>query len=57
MLDYNISKGDCLQLLKSLPDKYVDLILTDPPYNISKDNNFTTIARNRLEETRLKEGQ
>ena len=25
-------KGNCLELLKQLPDKSVDLILTDPPY-------------------------
>ena len=29
-----ISKGDCLKLLKKVPDKSVDLILTDPPYNL-----------------------
>jgi DNA modification methylase len=28
--------GDCLNLIKEIPDKSVDLILTDPPYNISK---------------------
>ena len=25
-------KGDCLQLLKDIPDKSIDLIVTDPPY-------------------------
>ena len=25
--------GDCLDVLKSMPDKSVDLVLTDPPYN------------------------
>lgn len=25
--------GDCLELLKGYPDKSIDLILTDPPYN------------------------
>lgn len=25
-------KGDCIQLMKSLPDKSVDVICTDPPY-------------------------
>ncbi len=25
--------GDCLELMKELPDKSVDLVLTDPPYN------------------------
>lgn len=27
-------QGDCLQLLKDIPDKSVDLIVTDPPYNL-----------------------
>ena len=25
-------KGDCLELMKKIPDGSVDLILTDPPY-------------------------
>ena len=29
-----IDCGDCLKLIKQLPDKSVDLILTDPPYNL-----------------------
>lgn len=28
-----IIQGDCLELLKTFPDKSVDLVLTDPPYN------------------------
>ena len=28
--------GDCLELMKDIPNKSVDLILTDPPYNIGK---------------------
>jgi len=31
-----ITCGDCLELLKEIPDNSVDLILTDPPYNIGK---------------------
>lgn len=27
---------DCLEYVKSLPDKSIDLILTDPPYNIAQ---------------------
>lgn len=26
--------GDCLEVMKSMPDKSVDLVLTDPPYGI-----------------------
>jgi len=28
--------GDCLELMKDIPDKSIDMILTDPPYLISK---------------------
>lgn len=37
--------GDCLELMKNIPDKSIDLILTDPPYNIARDNNFHTMGR------------
>ena len=32
---YLILKGDAAELIKKIPDSYVDLILTDPPYNLS----------------------
>ena len=31
---YKLYQGDCLNILKGLPNESVDLILTDPPYNI-----------------------
>lgn len=34
--------GDCLDIMKELDMKF-DLVLTDPPYNISRKNNFTTM--------------
>jgi len=34
----NLIQGDCLEKMKDIPDGSVDLILTDPPYNISKLN-------------------
>jgi len=40
-----ILQGDCLELMKDIPDKSIDLILTDPPYNIARSNNFTTMGR------------
>ena len=30
-----IIQMDCLEYLKNLPDGFVDLVLIDPPYNIS----------------------
>lgn len=30
--------GDCLELMKDIPDKSIDLVLTDPPYGIGESN-------------------
>jgi hypothetical protein len=30
-----IIQGDCLNILKTFPDKSIDLIVTDPPYGVS----------------------
>lgn len=44
-----IINADCLDILKKLPDKCIDLVLTDPPYNASnkkiscKTKNFQTV--------------
>lgn len=34
-----IEKGDCYDLIKKIPDKSVDLIITDPPY-LKKGNGY-----------------
>ena len=31
-----IINADCLDILKKLPDKCIDLVLTDPPYGLNK---------------------
>ena len=48
-MSVRLLKGDCLELMKSIPDKSIDLLLTDPPYNISKNNNFKTMKRNGID--------
>jgi site-specific DNA-methyltransferase (adenine-specific) len=36
MLELNkIIQGDCLQVMKEIPDKSIDLVLTDPPYGVN----------------------
>jgi DNA modification methylase len=30
----DLKKGDCLELLKDIPDKSVDLVIIDPPYEL-----------------------
>jgi site-specific DNA-methyltransferase (adenine-specific) len=39
----DLKQGDCLELMKDIPNNSVNLILTDPPYNISRKNNFNTM--------------
>ena len=45
----NIKQGDCLELMKDIPDGSVDLVVTDPPYNISVKNNFKTMGRSGID--------
>ena len=40
-----VYEGDCIEFMRQLPDKCVDLILTDPPYGI----NFCSPRTNRKE--------
>ena len=49
MLENYIGKiinADCMDILKQLPDKCIDLVLTDPPYRDNKDNQPTIDMRN-----------
>jgi DNA modification methylase len=39
--------GDCYELLKQIKSSSVDLILTDPPYNISRSSNFKKNSDNK----------
>jgi len=41
--------GDCLELMKNIPSESVNLVITDPPYNISRKNNFTTMGRSGID--------
>ena len=38
--------GDCLDLLRTIPDDSMQLIVTSPPYNIGKEYEKKTTARN-----------
>lgn len=35
-----IIQGDCLEVMKDIPDKSVDIVVIDPPYNIGKDDRW-----------------
>src|SRR3990167_3452069 len=32
-----VIQGDCLEVMKQMPDKCVDLVVTDPPYNAGRE--------------------
>lgn len=47
--------GDCLDVLRTLPDKSIDLVLTDPPYNLglfmkSRATNLKAMRENNFVE-------
>lgn len=46
--------GDCLQELPKIESNSIDLIVTDPPYLISKDSNFKQISENTSKEMATK---
>lgn len=39
-----IINADCLEILKQLPDKCIDLVLTDPPYGIKMAKNTNIVS-------------
>ena len=42
MRTWDIQQGDCLDLLRALPDNSIDAIVTDPPYGLSPDGRCRT---------------
>mgnify|MGYP001570954458 CR=1 FL=1 len=44
-----ILQGDCLEVMKTFPDKSIDLILTDLPYGIYSDKKVTGFAKKRID--------
>lgn len=40
-----IIMGDTLEIIKKLPDNFIDLLITDPPYNLTKKYNDKTFNR------------
>ena len=44
-----IIHGDCIEILKSFPDNYFDLIFADPPYNLQLPKNRKLLRENGTE--------
>ena len=43
-----ILHGDCMDLMKQIPDKFIDLAITDPPYGINAFKNLK-VNNNRIQ--------
>lgn len=46
MPDIKLICGDCLEEMKKIPDKSVDLVLTSPPYNLGSNHHTGNIKHN-----------
>lgn len=49
-----ILNGDCFEFIKDIESKSVSLIITDPPYLISRNSNFRKQAKNTKKELLIK---
>jgi len=59
MIDLRL--GDCLEVMKTIPDESIDLIITSPPYNIgnmhSNHLQFGTYSGNNMKEDKYQKWQ
>jgi site-specific DNA-methyltransferase (adenine-specific) len=47
--DVTLHLGDCLEVMRSMPDKSVDAVITDPPYGIGwSGSNASTLSWNPI---------
>ena len=44
-----IHHADCLEFMKQLPDKCIDLVLTDPPYGMNFQSGYRQQKHRKIE--------
>ena len=47
-MGYDIHEGDCLEIMRGLPDNSVDAVVTDPPYGLSSTPDIREVLRHWL---------
>jgi len=52
MAEIKLILGDCLEEMKKIPDKSIDLVLTDPPYGINYVSSWTK-CKEKLQNDKL----
>ena len=48
MSNIKLMQGDCLKMMKLIPDGSVDMVLTDPPYGMSFQSNYRGSKYNKI---------
>ena len=48
MSNYELHRGDCLEVLRTMPDNSIDAIVTDPPYGLSKEPDMAEVLKHWL---------
>lgn len=44
----SVVQGDCLEIMRQMPDKCVDLIITDPPYGMDFQSNYRGVRHEKI---------
>jgi len=52
-----VIQGDCLEVMKQLPDKCIDLVLTDPPYGTTQNEWDEIVPLDKMWEQYLRVGK
>ncbi len=45
---YTLHLGDCLEVLRTIPDNSIDSVVTDPPYGLSREPDMAEVLRHWL---------
>ncbi len=48
MTDVKLYLGDCLEVMKGMPDKSVDAVITDPPYGVTQNSKDICLPFDKL---------
>ena len=52
----NLFNGDCLEVMRGIPDRGVDLVLTDPPYKVTSRGGYTS-AGGMMLDSQMRKGK
>lgn len=48
MSNWTLYEGDCLEVMRQMPDNSFDAVVTDPPYGLSREPDIEEVLRQWL---------